>query len=87
VVRAYAGPVFLVALAAQDRIVGYLGNLAAGIFWFAAAAFDHLGEVLFAASYRAGAISKGFEVVLMLSATALAVVSFVAWRSLRRDLT
>jgi hypothetical protein len=83
---AYAGHVILVALAAQDRIVGYLGNLVAGVFWFAAAAYDHLGEVLFAASYRAGLISKGFEVALMLSAIALAVVSFVAWRSSRQDL-
>jgi hypothetical protein len=81
---AYAGHVVLVALAAQDRTVGYLGNLAVGIFWFAAAAYDHLGEVLAAASYRAGSISKAFEVGLMLSAIALAVISLVAWRSRRR---
>jgi hypothetical protein len=83
---AYAGHAILVALAARDRIVGYLGNLVAGIVWFVAAAYDHLGEVLFATGYRAGLISKAFEVGLMLSGVALAVVSFVAWRSRRREL-
>jgi hypothetical protein len=80
---AYAGHVVLVALAARDRTIGYLGNLAAGVVWFVAAAYDHLGEVLFATSYRAGLISKGFEVGLMLSALALAIASFGAWRSSR----
>ena len=83
---AYLAHAMLVGLAARDHTVGYLGNLAAGVFWFAAAAYDHLGEVLFAEDYRAGLISKGFEVGLMLSAIALAVSSYVAWRSRRNDL-
>jgi hypothetical protein len=82
---AYAGHAILVALAARDRVLGYLGNLGAGVVWFAAAAYDHLGEVLFATDYRGGWISKAFEVGLMLSAIALAVVSFVAWYSQRRS--
>lgn len=82
---AYAGHAVLVAMAARDHVLGYVDNLAAGIFWFAAAVYDHLGEVLFAQNYRAGLISKGFEVALMLSAIALAVSSFVAWRSRRND--
>jgi hypothetical protein len=81
---AYAGHAILVALAARDQVLGYLGNLAAGIIWLAAAAVDHLGEVLFATSYRAGLISKAFEVGLILSAMALAIASFAAWRSQRR---
>jgi hypothetical protein len=83
---AYAGHTILVALAARDHVLGYLGNLAAGIVWFVAATYDHLGEVLFATGYRAGLISKAFEVGLMLSAIALVVVSFAAWRWRRRDL-
>jgi len=82
---AYAGHAVLVTLAARDHILGYIGNLAVGVFWFAAAAYDHLGEVLFAQNYRAGMISKSFEVGLMLSAIALAVGSLVAWRSRRND--
>jgi hypothetical protein len=64
----YAGQAVLIALAAQDRIVGYLGNLAAGLVWLVAAAYDHLDEVLFATGYRAGWISKTSEVGLILSA-------------------
>jgi hypothetical protein len=83
---AYAGHVVLVVLAARDHVLGYLGNLGAGVIWLVAAGVDHLGEVLFATNYRAGLISKGFEVGLMLSAIGLVASSFASWRSRRRDL-
>jgi hypothetical protein len=80
---AYAFHVLLIAAAARDNRIGYLGNLLVGLVWLVAAGVDHLGEILFIAPYRAGLISKGFEVGLMLSAVLLAVTSFFAWRSRR----
>lgn len=76
----------LVGLAYAGHVMGYLGNLVAGVIWLVAASVDHLDEVLFATSYRTGLISKGFEAGLMLSAVGLMVSSFAAWRSRRRDL-
>lgn len=78
---AYALHVMLIALVARDRVLGYAGNLAVGVFWLIAAVADHLGDVLFVEPYRAGFISKAFEVGLMLAALALVVVSFLAWRA------
>lgn len=80
---AYAFHVAVIALAARDLVLGYVGNLLVGVFWFVAAVADHLGEVLFVEPYRAGFISKAFEVGLMLTALVLAIVSFIAWRSWR----
>jgi hypothetical protein len=80
---AYAFHVLLVAAAARESRIGYLGNLAAGLVWLVAAAADHLHDILFVSPYRAGLISKGFEVGLMLSAVFLAVTSYLAWRSRR----
>jgi len=53
---AYGIHVVLIGLAARDRVVGYIGNLGVGVFWLVAAASDHLGDVLFAETYRAGAV-------------------------------
>ena len=73
--------VVLIVLTAQGNKLGILGNLAAGIIWALAATIDHLDEILFVQPYRAGWPSKGFEIGLILSALALAVISFLAWRS------
>jgi xanthine/uracil permease len=81
---AYLIHIVLVALAGRGHIVGYLGNLAAGVLWLAAVIIDHLGEILFVSPYRAGFLSKSFEVGLMISALALAMVSLAAWRSKHR---
>jgi hypothetical protein len=81
---AYGLHAVLIALAARDHVLGYLGNLTAGAFWLAAAAADHLEEVLFADAYRAGLISRTFAASLMVAGLVLAVVSVVAWRSRRR---
>ena len=75
----YAVHAVLIALAARGQSVGYVGNLAAGVGWFLAAALDHLGEVLFDSPYRAGFVSKALEVGIMLAGLALAGVSFLAW--------
>ena len=80
---AYAFHVVLIALAARDEVLGYAGNLVVAVFWLVVAAVDHLGELLFAETYRAGLISGALVVGLLASALALAVMSVVAWR-LRR---
>ncbi len=80
---AYGLHVVLIAIAARDQALGYFGNAAVGAFWLVAAAADHLGEVLFANPYRAGLVSKAFEVGLMLAAPSLVIVSLLAWRSRR----
>ena len=82
----YCVHTLLIAVAARDHVLGYLGNLVSGIVWLLAAADDHLSEMLFAMGYRAGLISKAFDVRLMLNTVALAMVSSVAWRSRHRDL-
>ncbi|HEX6302641.1 MAG TPA: hypothetical protein VFZ76_00515 [Anaerolineales bacterium] len=84
---AYAMHVVLIVLAARGSKLGVLGNLAAGIAWVLAAAIDHLDEILFVQPYRAGWLSKGFEIGLMLSALALAITSFLAWRAQPRQET
>ena len=78
---AYALHILLIALAARNHPLGYLGNLVYGVGWVLAAGLDHLDDVLFESHYRAGLISKAFEVGIMVSALALAVVSYAAWRS------
>ena len=88
-VQALAGVLFailavLIALAARGRAAGFLGTACFGAFLFAADTAKHVDEVLFDHPYRAGLISKAFEVGLMLSGLALAVVSYAAWRSTRR---
>lgn len=80
---AYAVHAVLIALAARGATSGYLGNAAAGLGWFLAAALDHLGEVLFDSPYRAGVISKALEVGIMLAGGGLLVVSLSAWRQRR----
>jgi hypothetical protein len=77
----YAAHVGLVTLAARGKGIGYLGNLAAGVAWLVASGVDHFGEVLFASPYREGLFSKAFIVGIWVSALALAIVSFAAWRS------
>lgn len=77
----YLVHVVLVALAGRGHILGYLGNLAAGSLWLAAVIVDHLGEILFVSPYRAGLLSKSFEVGITVSALFLATVSLAAWRS------
>jgi hypothetical protein len=80
---AYAVHIVFIALAARDRVLGYMGNLGVGAFWLIVAAADHLEDVLFLEPYRAGVISKALVSGLMLAALALAVISLLAWRSWR----
>lgn len=64
-----------IVLASHRRPSGYLINLFVGLGWFFGAALDHLPDVLFSASYRAGASSKLLEVLIMLFGIALVVLS------------
>lgn len=66
----YGAQVLGAAWAGRERRAGYWVNLALAAFWLLGAVFDHLGEVLFAYPYRAGAISKALEVGVMLTAAA-----------------
>ena len=82
----YAAQIGAAALAARRQTSGYWLNLLLALGWLIAAAADHLGEVLFVPTdaYRAGLLSKGLEVGIMLVALAWAVASVMSIRRARR---
>lgn len=67
----YAFHAFGILLASHGRPSGYLINLLVGLGWFFGAVLDHLPDVLFSASYRAGAASKLLEVLVVFFGAAL----------------
>ncbi|MGB3683445.1 MAG: hypothetical protein WA990_13295, partial [Rubrobacteraceae bacterium] len=71
----YAFHALGILLASHRRPSGYLINLLVGLGWFFGAVLDHLPDVLFTASYRAGAPSKLLEVLVMLFGIVLAALS------------
>jgi hypothetical protein len=70
--------VVLLLWVSRGALLAYVPNAVMGGVWTAAAALDHLGEVVSADLYRAGAFSKILEVGLMLSGLALALVALTA---------
>ncbi len=81
---AYAVQVYGSALAANERPLGFVINLALALIWFWGAVLDHLGEILFANPYRSGLVSKGLEVGIILVSAAWAVASAAAlWQEIR----
>ena len=82
----YAAQIGAAALTARRQTSGYWLNLLLALGWLIAAAADHLGEVLFVPTdaYRAGVLSKGLEVGIMLVALAWAVASVMSIRRARR---
>ena len=81
----YAVQVLAAALSAREDRRGHWLNVALGFGWLAAAALDHLGEVLFAWPYRAGLVSKALETGIMLSGAAWGALAVAAARAARMD--
>ena len=79
----YAGQVAAAALSARGDARGDVLNLLLGFVWLVAATTDHLGEVLFVptAAYRAGMVSKGLEVGIILVAAGWTLTSFSVLRA------
>ena len=71
----YAFHALGILLVSHRRPTGYLINLLVGLGWFFGAVLDHLPDVLFSTSYRAGAPSKLLEVLIMLFGIVLVVLS------------
>ncbi len=71
----YAFHALGILLASRGRSSGYLINLLVGLGWFFGAVLDHLPDVLFSSSYRAGAPSKLLEVLIMLFGITLVALS------------
>ena len=71
----YAVHALGILLTSHGRPSGYLINLLVGLGWFFGAVLDHLPDVLFTASYRAGVSSKLLEVLIMVFGIALAALS------------
>jgi hypothetical protein len=82
----YTGQVAAAALSARGDARGDALNLLLGLVWLVAASADHLGEVLFVptGAYRAGLVSKGLEVGIMLVAAGWTFTSFSVLRTGRR---
>jgi hypothetical protein len=70
--------VVLLLWVSRGALLAYVANAIVGSGWAAAAALDHLGEVVSTDPYRAGAFSKILEVGLMVSGLALALVALTA---------
>ena len=78
---AYLIHVMLILLAAAEQRKGYLGNAIFGALWLIAA----LGDVLIGWSHRAGVLSIGLEIGVMLASVVLVVVSVAAWLATRSE--
>lgn len=79
----YTGQIAAAALSARGNALGDALNLLLGFVWLVAATADHLGEVLFVptGAYRAGLVSKGLEVGIMLVAAGWTLTSFSVLRA------
>lgn len=80
---AYAAQLLLAVGAWHGSRVALLGNAALAGTWLVGAAVDHLPEVLASEPYRAGLISKGLEVGIMVMAAAWLATALLAWRDRR----
>lgn len=74
----------LLVLAARQSRVGYAGNLALGVFLLLADMLKHGQEGLFGGPWRSGFFSRVLAFGVMLSAVALAALSWGAWRQARQ---
>ena len=79
----YAAQVIAAALTARADRRGDVLNLLLAAMWLVAALVDHTGDVLLipTAGYRAGVVSKGLEVGIVIIATLWAAASFALMRS------
>jgi hypothetical protein len=72
---AYAVQSAALALAAQGRRAGTILTGLFGAGWAVAAAADHWHDILFANHYRAGVLSKGLEVAIIVVGAAQAITA------------
>jgi hypothetical protein len=83
----YTAQVAAAALSARGDVRGDALNLLLALVWLVAAAADHLGEILVVptGAYRAGLVSKGFEVGIIGIAAGWALASFSVLRAQQRS--
>ena len=83
----YTAQVAAAALSARGDVRGDALNLLLALVWLVAAAADHLGEILFVptGAYRAGFVSKRFEVGIVVIAAGWVLVSFSVLRAQHRS--
>ena len=83
----YTAQVAAAALSARGDVRGDALNLLLALVWLVAAAADHLGEILFVptGAYRAGLLSKGFEVGIIVIAAGWALAAFSVLRTQQRS--